>query len=66
MMSRIHTFLSELEWFSCCHIYRELNSTTNKLSKESLMLVDGALFFRNSMKDNLEGICLFFSSSKPN
>jgi hypothetical protein len=46
LKARIHSLLLDLDWFSCCHIYKELNALTNKLSKESLTLMDEAFIFQ--------------------
>jgi hypothetical protein len=34
--------MNEFEWYSFVHIYRELNTLANDLSKEALMLDSGS------------------------
>lgn len=44
--AQVREFLAGLDWFSCKHIYRELNSEVDKLSKEALELQDGTFCFQ--------------------
>jgi hypothetical protein len=38
LLNQIQAFLYALEWFSISHIYRELNTPADDLSKEALLL----------------------------
>jgi hypothetical protein len=44
-MVQIFYFLLAMDWFSISHIYRELNSLADELSKESLSLDEGIFNF---------------------
>jgi ribonuclease HI len=46
IMIRIRELLGELEWFSCSHVYRELNQKADQLSKEALELEAGAFSYQ--------------------
>jgi hypothetical protein len=44
--AQVKDFLSALEWYSCKHIYCELNIATDKLSKDALELQDETFCFQ--------------------
>jgi hypothetical protein len=46
LLGLIKDLLAILYWFSCLHIYRELNTKEEKLSKDALNLDKEALVFQ--------------------
>jgi ribonuclease HI len=46
VMNMIREMLGELEWYSCSHVYRELNQKVDQLSKEALEMEFGAFFYQ--------------------
>lgn len=53
LMKRIRELLGELEWFSCAHVYMELNQKADQLSKEALELEVGACFYQEFQNNEL-------------
>jgi hypothetical protein len=53
LLVQIHSFLSYLEWSSFSHIYKELNTLVDELSKEALELEEGAFIFQEYFEGHL-------------
>jgi hypothetical protein len=51
LLRKIQAFLDELEWFSCAHIYKDMNFNDNQLSKDTLLLNQGAFILQKFHDD---------------
>jgi ribonuclease HI len=51
LMRQVRDFIDNLEWFSCKHIFRELNEKADKLSKVALSLDVGAFILQDFFED---------------
>jgi hypothetical protein len=57
---KAHVSMASLDWYLCKHMYQELNSEVNKLSKEALQLQDGSFCFQEYYEGrSMEGMTFY-------